>query len=729
MNKIQLYTCAAAIAIISSACGNDDDRFYPQGEGRLEISPEIKSDLKVVSRAVADDDELYNSLILWISNSKGLVRQYNGRDEIPQNDWLVAGDYVAEAWAGDSVSASFDKRWFKGREPFSIRVGQSTQLTIPCRIANVLVDVVYEGDVFSSLSNARFTVGHSRGELVYEGEYPGVGYFMMPSTDTDLVWTFEAEGPNGPVSQEGVIENAQSATKYILTVRAGKGDKPVGGTFFNIKIDTTRERVYQDFVIELPPIIDGYDFSATSNDVFMQGEVGRRSIFITGSSTLIKAQLELKGLSTYLGMTDGKPFDDVNFISTSDQQTAFLEEVASHGINAIFDPIPGSTETSVKINFEEEFTNSLPAGEYVFIYSAKDDNGRESSLTRTLRITNASIALNDANDYDVWSHKATISADVLQADFGNATFQYRPSGSASWSDASPRLDTAQRLLVADITGLQPGTVYEFRIISDKDSFESEVKTFTTEAELQLPNAGFEQWNTDSKAWLLCSDASSMFWDSGNHGSASMNKNITQPDETISHSGKAIKMESQFVGIGIAGKFAAGNAFIGQYLATEGTDGQLGWGRPFASRPKALKGYVKYNPAVVDKRTCDYIKKGDLDQGIIYIAILDNTMQNADADNYVSGVTQKSWPVIIKTKESKRQLFEKTAPNVIAYGEKVFDAATPGDNLIEFEIPLEYFKNDIKAANIIVTMSASRYGDYFAGGENSIMWVDDLELVY
>ncbi|MDE5554966.1 MAG: PCMD domain-containing protein, partial [Muribaculaceae bacterium] len=376
----------------------------------------------------------------------------------------------------------------------------------------------------------------------------------------------------------------------------------------------------------------------------------------------------------------------------------------------------GSSESALKINFEEEFTNSLPAGEYEFIYNVTDANNRESSLTRTLRITDASLALNEVNDYDVWAKEATISADVLQDDYGNATFQYRQSGSASWINVAPSVD-----MTAKLTGLTPGADYEYRIISDKDNFESDVKTFTTEAALQLPNSGFEEWNTSSKAWLLCSDESSMFWDSGNHGSSTMKKNISQPDDAIKHSGNySIKMESQFVGIGAAGKFAAGNAFIGKYLKTDGTDGILGWGRPFASRPKALRGYVKYNPELVQsKEACDYIKEGDMDQGIIYIAVLDAT-KSGDSD-------YPDWPVVIRTKTEK--LFNKDGNNVIAYGEKVFTSATAGDGLIEFEIPLNYKKTNEKAVNIMITMSASRYGDYFAGGRGSTMWVDDLELVY
>ena len=75
------------------------------------------------------------------------------------------------------------------------------------------------------------------------------------------------------------------------------------------------------------------------------------------------------------------------------------------------------------------------------------------------------------------------------------------------------------------------------------------------------------------------------------------------------------------------------------------------------------------------------------------------------------------------------LFSKDKPNVIAYGERIFTEATAGDGMIEFEIPIEYYKTDIKPSNIIVVASASRYGDYYTGGQSSTMWLDDLQLVY
>ena len=94
------------------------------------------------------------------------------------------------------------------------------------------------------------------------------------------------------------------------------------------------------------------------------------------------------------------------------------------------------------------------------------------------------------------------------------------------------------VITAQVSGLTPGTTYEYRATAVVDgAFATDPLAFTTEAAAQLPNSGFEEWNTSTKAYLLYADSGQMFWDSGNHGSATLNKNITVPDNTVKHLGK------------------------------------------------------------------------------------------------------------------------------------------------------------------------------------------------
>ena len=134
-------------------------RHPPRRGRRLDIRTHIgKHRCEVVSRANESADLASNCLI-WISNSKGLVREYNGIDNVPDRINLVTGHYIAEAWAGDSVSASFDKRWFKGRTEFDVTRGQNTPVEINCKVANVVTSVKYAEGLEDVLTDFTMTIG------------------------------------------------------------------------------------------------------------------------------------------------------------------------------------------------------------------------------------------------------------------------------------------------------------------------------------------------------------------------------------------------------------------------------------------------------------------------------------------------------------------------------------------------------------------------------------------
>jgi hypothetical protein len=211
----------------------------------------------------------------------------------------------------------------------------------------------------------------------------------------------------------------------------------------------------------------------------------------------------------------------------------------------------------------------------------------------------------------------------------------------------------------------------------------------------------------------------MWWDSGNHGSATMSKNLTTKSEEYVHDGNySAYLKSQFAGVGIFGKFAAGNIFTGKYLDTSGMNGGIiGWGRPFTSRPTKLTGWVRYVCGTVDYSEKN-LSKGDKDKGQIFIALGDwaGTTYNGE-----------TWPVVINN-TSEDTLFNPNDESIIGYCELTFDDSTSGDGLTEFTLNIDYRSNR-KPTAIIIVASSSKYGDYFEGSTGSAMWLDDLKLVY
>lgn len=719
MKNIYVFAAAAIMLLVTTGCS--DDRYFAATEGKVIISTSFDNDVKVVSRASLEE-ELSESFILWISSEKGLVRKYEGLQNVPaEGIKLLGGNYVAEAWAGDSLSASFDSKYFKCRAPFTVTSG-TTQVEMRCKIANVVTSVSYDDAVDQVLSDYTMTVGHTRGSLEFTGRDERKGYFMMPSGVDRLTWKLTGKQADGSIfTKTGEIVDPQGTTEYVLNVKYVGTSDQIGAGYITIDVDESTVDIEDEILITSAPEIKGIGFDIAAPVYGEEGNVGKKSVYISAASSLRNVVIESEQLGSFLSG------NDVDLMIAQSNVISALEQA---GIDFIYTYDTENDISSLKLNFNETFTSTI-RGETAFVITVTDNNGKSSSATMTIIVTDAQVEAKDLSPDAVttWATEAVIYGNVMKEGVAGAGFDYRKSGTSEWIHADGLPDVSGNAYQAKLSGLEPGTTYEFRATCD-GFVSTVVKTFTTESAAQLQNAGFEDWDISSTPYLIYKPGSSMYWDSGNHGSAMMRKNLTTPESTIKHSGEfSAKLASQFVGLGgFAGKFAAGNLFIGQFLGTNGTDGILGWGRPFASRPKSLKGYVKYTPQTVAYESSDFndLKKGDMDMGIIYIAILDSSTTPVDDSKNVSSDKQQDWPVIVKTKD--RSLFSKTDPNVIAYGELVLTEATSGDGLIEFEIPLEYFRTDVKASNIMVTCSASRYGDYFVGGP-SVMYLDDFELVY
>ncbi len=703
-----------------TACHDENE--LSDGGARVYLNASVSSDIKLASRA--GTDELKENTLIWISKKdKGLVKKFEGLSSLPANGlWLTTGEYVAEGWAGDSVPASFTDRYFTGYAPFTVSKGQSTGVNLNCKIANVVASVNYSEEIDEAISSYSLTVGHEGGELTFEGRDTRKGYFMMSSRSRDLQWTLNGTLPSGETfTRSGTIESPKRATEYTINVNYSGSETTVGGGHFSIEIDETAIEVNHEVVIRLAPFIMGDNFDITKPFYAELGKVGDHAFFVNASAQLSSVIIDSRFFMEQCGL-DG---NDVDFIHMSDEVRRALE---SHGIETVHTYDPDLDVASLRVKFSAAFNNVLPEGRYDFRIIATDvkPTSNRTEATFSLVVSNAPVKVEDPSPAGIWTSQATLSGGIISAGASEYGFLYRAAASRADGDWQKAVgEVSGTTVTATITGLTPGTRYEYKVYAD-DFISADIKSFTTDSEQQLPNAGFEEWNTSSKTYLICTDASSMFWDSGNHGSSKLGKNVTQPDETVKHSGqRSIKMESQFVGIGTIGAFAAGNMFVGEFLGTENsTKGILGWGRPWTTRPKALKGYIKYSPQAithVDSNNLPDVHTGDMDSGILYIALVD--------DSHKSYQNYKSYPWIVRTADPANWLFSKDKPNVIAYGERIFTEATAGDGMIEFEIPIEYYKTDIKPSNIIVVASASRYGDYYTGGQSSTMWLDDLQLVY
>lgn len=289
--------------------------------------------------------------------------------------------------------------------------------------------------------------------------------------------------------------------------------------------------------------------------------------------------------------------------------------------------------------------------------------------------------------------------------------EYRLPDSEEWIRVPDEdISTNGGSFTACIKHLKPQTTYQARTYSEQEY--GKVVDFTTGSTLQLPNSNFEDWWLDNKVWCPWAENGTAYWGTGNQGAATLGQSNTVPTEdTPSGSGLAACLQTRFVGIGSIGKLAAGNIFVGSYVRTVGTNGVLSFGREFKERPVKLRGKFKYTTAPINYVSDEFTSsKGDPDTCIVWLALI-------DSEN----------PFEIRTDPKDRHLFDPNGSDVVAYGK--MECAKTIDRYETFEFEIKYKSYSRVPKYIVITGSASKYGDFFTGGVGATLYLDDFELVY
>lgn len=731
MKKIYIAILPLMAALGGLGSCTSDDLGSLDGEGTVNFKVSIDSDVAVVTRATGEDlDELLDDFKLYVYSSKGLIRKYHAQSELPDGGLaLISGDYVAYLWAGDSTAASYTHRYFAGEESFTISAGSSATVEIVGKIQNTVASVVFDSSVDDVITDATMNIGSSAGTLdfTYENADSLKGYYMLPE-DAQLLWTLSGTMADGNTfSKTGTVDNAKSATEYQFTITYTSSDYgDIGGGTISVTVDETTIDVEENITLTAAPKIlgSGFDIDETINASAQSFDDGL-TVYVTAAAKLTSIALTCDNTTAWETATGVTGSSAVDFLTSSATTLAALKEGGLYMPDSTDEEGSGcgyneeNDEEIEKIIFTKTLLNALANGSYNVQLTATDTTGKSTSATLAIIISDTKVSTNDPAA--IRQVSATLSGTILDTSAEGLGFQYRAEGESSWTSTTDEVTVDEATFTLTVTGLTPGQTYEYRAIADGST--GSTVTFTTNANFQMPDSDFETWVTETP--YLIGDGT--YWDSGNHGSATMSINVTTPDDTYKNSGSySAKLSSQFVGVSLGsikiGKFAAGNLFTGQYLATVGMSGAvLGFGQAFTQddgpRPTALHGYVRYESGTVDY-SCDYLSTGDSDIGSIYIAMLDST-----TTTYSSYGT---YPVIIDT--TNDMLFSSTASNVMGYGSLDFTSSTSGEGMIEFEIPITYSQTGMPS-NILVVAAASKYGDYFGGSTSSVMWVDDFELIY
>lgn len=730
MKKILFYS-SILLAVALWSCVSEEP-FAKDGEGTLRMNMVVSSE---ITRAEADADaSLAASCKLLISKvEKGLLYKYDGVGQVPERLVLSTGSYVAEGYAGDSVSASWDKKFYKGRREFQIQSGSETQVELVCGIANVVAAIDSETIDPDLIKNWKLTVGHSRAQLEFtQANIDDRAYFMMPSADWNaadgsdvgsLHWTITGTDGNGtafePVS--GVVEHVKPAHQYTFNVLLGSADsETVGGGFIQVEVDETDLERYDNIMIFGAPVIvmlpAGSDIDAPVS--FAPGEYPSESLELG-----IKAHEDISSLSVEFSSAEnfGVDYAAYDLLGMSGEiGDALLADGMSMSL-----PQPENVDENVYVTrcltLTKAMLDRLPEGKHSLKISARDQAGKTTDKVVEFLVSDAKVMVGDVTEARVRSYSAQIPVTIADSEVTNPGLRYREISTRAADDEWTEVRAVNGIVT--LTNLKPSTRYELQAIAD--GYVNEMSEFfETEGQFSIPNASFEEWGSYSARTLLGTKnvtfpglgSEPTFWDSGNEGAATANLTLTDKSTDMVHSGT---YSARLASASAMGVLAAGNIFAGDYEKTDGANGVLSFGRLFdGTHPAALKLFANYRPGTVNlikdgNEKYIGITKGDNDHGQIYVAL---TTEAVD----------------IRTNPNDRKLFDAEASYVIAYGQITWTDNFGADGqLEEVEIKLNYKKgkeND-KPTHLVIVASASKFGDYFSGSSSSVMYLDDLELVY
>lgn len=732
--------------------------FDTDGQGIVRLRTVVNSiTTRAEGETTSESQALSDSCVVYISrkngnSNDGLVYKKVGLDNVDSQITLKSGNYVAEAWTGDSVSASFDKKFYRGYQPFEVTAGSSNNVVLNCKIRNVVASI-NTNTIDSNLmkDDYKITIKNSGkdGSLVFtkDNANSAKGYFMMPNGDTTLEYLIEGTRTDGKAfTKSGKIENVESAHHYILNFAYNPeiGTETESGAVL-IKI-TVKDEILEssgNTDVQTKPTITGVEF-----------DIDKQLNYIDPANIPNKTSVQV---CAFVGLDDivittesytalGLPTNSFNILKldTSVEETC-------HNAGLTWSKSEKNGVETAFVQFDKTMLEKLSTEattEYTIEIKAKDKSGR--ATTKSLRIVRNEeaiiledpIVVEDAasikDNLAIGARSVTLTFTLADEYTGTPGIQYRKAGSndewqfqsvTSSVAAAPRnsIKKASAKQSVTIRGLEAGTKYEYRAACGDWHNESDIMTFTTESTFTIPGASFEEWSTYQAKTMLgtktvtlpssTGDKTTSFWGSGNEGSATANLTLTDKSTDMIHSGTySVRLASNSA----MGVIAAGNLFVGEYVETDDTNGVLSLGRQYnGSHPTSLKVYANYRPGsdvTAKSSNAEFLPSGfgdGNDHGQIYVALTTGTID-------------------IRTNPKNRKLFNREDDEVLAYGQVTWEQAFgPDGQLQELVIPLEYKESarTTEATHLVIVCSASKYGDYFSGSPSSVMYLDDFELVY
>lgn len=646
---------------------------------------------------------------------------------------LLAKSYNAKIEGGKKVPVAFESPYYLSEKNFQVVANKTTTIDMALKLGNIKVTVEYTPQLAQYLAEANTTIQLEKGTpLNYSLQEKRAGYFAPINEENNIEWALILSPLNG-ADQEiiGKVEHLKANDHLILRFGIVEGGSDTGGLrLSDIVVNQTVTEAISDLVVSFPRFPEVGLIGGDIDEI--------QNITKTNLGEFVVQALAFPKLEN-LNMAHNFKVDNKNELDiiVGGKMATPLElgAYADEGIHIVDLGAVEGCSNGVKIQIAEEFLKKLPitidgADPYEIVFTAMDNTTNFRQIIRKLRfnIIESDVITEVPSKVDVWTSRIDMTGRWDDVEPTEVFFEYCEVGASDWISV-PATKTGGNKFKASILGLKPQTVYQIRA---RGTNAANIVKVTTAEPIQLYNSSLEFWSKEGSAYYPRENSSKAFWDTGNKGATTIgSNNPTEPEENDVIQGKAARLTSKV----IVGNFAAGNLYVGQFIAVDilgGAIPEMTFGRPFSSRPYSLKGFYKYN-----SKTIDYAGggkeefKGRPDRFSMAILLTDGT----------------NMPRYLKEKNKSPFDFDKIAATGTDGNIKAIASATFTNERMEngvdkttalamsdyapFEMVLKYHEanKNLEVKYIVVIFSASKYGDFFTGGEGSCMLIDELELDY
>lgn len=527
--------------------------------------------------------------------------------------YLNAGDYYVKASYGDSTATGFDVRSFLGFQPFTLAPqAYETNVSVACKPSNVKAGVQFGQNILSDYQEVIADIYNSKTpkrKLHFTPEDSKEGY--VPAGN--LVLSVEAtdiDGSKGYFKDYSVQAKAGDHVTYKVDTK----QLPSGEAIFelSVKSETIDTTITFDILgAWVSPEAPRMTFDGANGQTVFEGDDAQEArIDVLAQATITSLVLKIeksafllaKGFETETELLATNPYTDLGLavkgIATA--KCIYFDKLIPH-----IEAVSGDNET-------------------ILTLIATDGKGRQVSKTVSFNIEAPVFSISDVVPGDVFARSAKIGYSITKGSADRLTVEVSKDG-ITWQPAAVKGGSALA------KSLEPGTTYQVR--ARYNSHASASKQFTTEAALQLPNSGFEDFHRKQidytirfpwtrsytryeyypyketasdaeKCWytnnaLTCFNPGSVEYQAGKtfpsvnyltsqYGAYEGNYSAEMRNVTIGSGSNAL-------GIGATSiVMTCGKLFLATFAGGSAVEG-----RAFASRPTALEFYYKYKPLKVE----------------------------------------------------------------------------------------------------------------------------------